>query len=396
MLIAAGIGAANAVAGETALPVEVTPTASLQIDYRYHSFADDTAFERDAHVAAFDVRRARLGLDGKIGELYEAAVSVDLVGTPKMRDGYINYAFMDEMELRVGQFNSPFGSEAYGSSLHQEFVEDSTIASAISPGRDRGMMLHGLLFDEIWLYQIGLMNGAGDNTADNNNSVDVLLRTQVGTPPGSDDFLQGWVGLSLTFGAQVATEDTSIKLVTETASGTTYFKADIPEGEIYDRTRFGFNATVLFGPAMLKFEYDVMSLTFDESASTSGGSVMTSLFVTGEQRTVKNGVFGSQVVDWPVSADEFGAWELALRLSWFDVDELFFATDGLYDGWVAVDPVTYVADGFAWTFGVNWYPDENARIMFNWVNSYAPDPHAEDDTKTDIEQAVLMRFQLAF
>ena len=392
MLSVSGVSAAE----EPVLPIKIKTGVTTQIDYRYHRYAEDTAFERDAHMAAFDVRRARITVDGQLGELYQAKVSVDFAAAAKLRDGYLNYAFDDAFELKVGQFNYPFGNEAFGSSMDQEFVEDSSIASGVSPGRDRGLMLHGVAFEEIWLYQVALMNGAGDNTADSNNSMDIALRTQVGTPPDSEDFFQIWIGLSLAFGDQIAAEDTSVKLTTESASGTTYFQADVPEGEGYSRTRVGLNATALLGSAMMRLEYNRASFTFDESAAISGGSVVTSYMLTGEQRTIKHGVLSNQLVDWPVSDDEWGAWELALRLSWLQVDELFFATDGLYDGWVGVDLETYVAEGFAWTLGVNWYPDENARIMFNWVNSYASDPHATTDSNVNIEQAVLMRFQLGF
>lgn len=387
---------AAAAAFEVAVPVEIATEASVQVDYRYHSYADETAFERDLHVAAFDIRRARIGIEGTIWDIYQGVVSADFAGTVKLRDGYINYALFDVLALRVGQFNSPYGNEAYGSSLNQEFIEDSTIATALSPGRDRGLMLHGLAFDKRWLYQFALMNGAGDNTADNNRSVDVLLRTQFGTAPGSDDFFQGWVGMSFTGGDQVVTEDTEIRLTTETASGTAYFKAVFPADEEYRRIRLNFNAAILIGPGMLKFEYNRMALTFDETAAMSGGSFMASVFLTGDQRTVKNGIFTRQDVEWPISEDELGAWEFAVRASWFDIDAAFFDANGLILGRTVVDPAVYVQNGFGVTVGLNWYPDEQARIMLNWVNSYAPDPTAEETTQGSIEQAMLARFQLAF
>lgn len=387
---------ATALAIEIEDPVEITAEASTQIDYRYHSYADETAFERNAHVAAFDIRRARIGLDGTIWDLYRASVSADFAETVRLKDAYINYAFLDEFALRIGQFNSPFGNEAYGSSMNQEFIEDSTISAAVSPGRDRGLMLYGLAFEKRWLYQVAFMNGAGDNTADNNRSLDVLMRTQVGTPPGSDDFFQGWIGLSFSGGSQIATDDTEVKLITETASGTTYFKAVLPAETEYSRTRLSFNATLLIGPAMLKFEYDRMALTFDEEAAISGSSLMGSAFLTGEQRTINNGIFGTQAVDWPVSDGDLGSWEFAVRVSWFAVDSVFFEPNGLYPGWIAADAADYVQDGLGITLGLNWYLDEQVRILLNWVNSYAPDPDRLETTRTSIEQAALMRFQMGF
>lgn len=385
-----------ALALEREIPVQIAPEASVQVDYRYHRYGDETAFERDAHVAAFDIRRARIGVEGTVWDLYKGVVSADFSSTVTLKNAYINYQFADALELRIGQFNSPFGNEAYGSSMNQAFIEDSTIAAAVSPGRDRGLMLHGLAFDKRWLYQFALMNGAGDNMADNNRRVDVLMRTQVGTAPDSDNFFQSWIGLSFGSGSQIATDDTQVKLTTEAASGTTYFKAVFPAEKEYTRVRASFDTTLLIGPGMLKFEYARMVFTFDEAAAISGGSVIGSMFLTDDRRTVTNGIFTAQQVEWPVSANELGAWELAARLSWFDVDALLFEANGLYPGWVAVDPGDYVQDGLSVTLGLNWYPDELVRIMLNWVNSYAPDPGAMESARTTIEQAILVRFQLGF
>lgn len=383
--------------------VKVKASASTQTDLRFHSYPEDTPFTKDDHNTNFEVRRARVDLSGSVGKIYNGKVSLELgSGNAKLKDAYINYKFFDPVHIQVGQFNVPFGNEATGSSMAQEFVEDSSIANTINAGRDRGILVRGNAFDGIFTYDAGIINGSGENVAENNESMDFVMRTVVGSPPDSESFFQYWLGFSFTSGSQKASDDDSIKLTTETVGGTTLFRANLPADEKYSRTRYGFDATTLIGTGMLKFEYLFADFDFTQSATISGGSVMASIFLTGEQRAVKKSFFIHQTVESPFDwgAGGFGALELAIRYSWFNVDSAFFTANGLLDGWEAVSASKYTDSGYALTTGVNWYPEERVRVMFNWVNAFADMPESAASTESSkgtksIHQAFLLRFQLA-
>lgn len=378
--------------------VKVKAVTSVQTDLRYHTYPSDTLFTKDDQRIS-DVRRARVDVTGEVGATYNGKFSADFTGSTPLREAYINYKFFKPAQIVVGQFFPPFGNEAQGSSMAQEFIEDSGAANANNLGVDRGIVLHGELYNGRFAYGAGFVNGAAENVADNNNSMDFVLRTVIASP--KDNYIKYWLGFSFNTGEQTAAAGDSIRYATETASGTTLFKATWPTGQTYTRTRYGFDVTTLLGPGMLKLEYLFADFDFTRLAALSGGNLMGSYFLTGEQRAVKNSFFTSQSVASPVNVEtgDFGAIELAMRYSWFNADSEFFTTNGLFDGWGAVSASQYTDSGYALTAGLNWYLEQGVRVMFNWVNTFAakaktntPD---QGDKKALIEQSYLVRFQLA-
>lgn len=369
----------------------------VQSDTRFFSYAETSPYTRDRTTDLLDINRARLEVRGTVDEMFEAKVSAEFTGEPALRDAYINLAFADWAELKIGQFQYPFGSENFGSSKYREFVEKAAISSATSAGRDRGFNLHGTPLDGIVFYQFGILAGAGVNTSDNNDSLDFTGRLAINPTRNVSDLFQIWLGGSMNFGQQRSVADETISVETETGGGATLFEADLPENVDYDRSRFGLEWTFLLGPAMLQGELLSARYSFDDAANVTGGFVTASVFLTGEQRTIKRGVNSQQEVEYPKGDGEIGAWELALRYSWFSVSDNFFTPNLLIDGWSGVSASDYVDNGDAWTMGLNWYPNRMTRIMANWVISLAPDindPASED--RIVVEQAFLMRLQLEF
>lgn len=369
----------------------------VQADTRFFGYSDASPYTRDRASDLLDINRARLEVRGTVDETFEAKVSAEFTSEPSLRDAYINLAFAEWAELKIGQFQYPFGSENFGSSKYREFLEKAAIGSATSAGRDRGFNLHGTPMDNMFFYQFGIMAGAGENTNDNNDSLDYVIRLAINPTREFGDFFQLWLGGSLNFGQQRSVADESLSVETETGGGATLFEAVLPEDVDYDRARFGLEWTVLLGPFMFQGELLNARYAFEDAATLSGGYVATSLFLTGEQRTIKNGMVSQQDVEYPLGDGEIGAWELALRYSWFSASETFFEPNQLITGWAGVDGDDYVDSGGAWTFGLNWYPNRMTRVMTNWVISLAPDINdPTSDARIVVEQAFLMRLQLEF
>jgi phosphate-selective porin OprO/OprP len=108
--------------------------------------------------------------------------------------------------------------------------------------------------------------------------------------------------------------------------------------------------------------------------------VQASYFLTGERRPYKSGVFGRvrPKKNFSPANDSWGAWELAARYSWLDLG----ADEASMNGG-ELDDIA---------FGLNWYLNPNARIMWDYVHSEADDAPAGIDDADVLE----MRFQLAF
>lgn len=374
----------------------LTLNGRVQADTRFFSYSDTSPYDRDPSTDLLDINRARLEFRATVDELFEAKVSAEFTDSPALKDAYINLAFAEWAELKIGQYQYPFGAENFGSSKYREFMEKAAISSATSAGRDRGFNLHGQPLDKIFFYQVGILAGAGENTRDNNSAVDFVGRISINPTRNFGDFFQIFLGGSFNYGEQRSIEDDKVEVETETGGGATLFKAVFPEDIDYDRTRFGVDWTALLGSFMFQGELLSASYGFEDTGTISGGFLTFSLFLTGEQRNIKHGLTTQQDVEYPIGGGEIGAWELAARYSWFNVSDAFFTPNQLIDGWAGVDINEYVDNGGAWTLGVNWYPNRMTRIMANWVISMAPDIESTDETWSIIEQAFLMRLQLEF
>ena len=103
-----------------------------------------------------------------------------------------------------------------------------------------------------------------------------------------------------------------------------------------------------------------------------------SYFLTGEHRpyTTGEGRFTRVVPLENFSTKEDGgggAWEVALRYSHLEFEDVFTPDDALSN----------------WSVGLNWYLNPNSRIMANFV-------HGELDSLSGAFRAFTIRFQAAF
>lgn len=133
-----------------------------------------------------DIRRARLDFKGVINEHWDSRLQLDFAGAPKILDATINYKYRDWLKFSAGQFKIPFSQENIASSHKLETIDRSQVVEALVArvrdvigshnGRDLGIQASGnvVKIKERFLvdYYVGGFNGAGINTADNNESKD--------------------------------------------------------------------------------------------------------------------------------------------------------------------------------------------------------------------------------
>jgi phosphate-selective porin OprO and OprP len=134
-------------------------------------------------------------------------------------------------------------------------------------------------------------------------------------------------------------------------------------------------------------------------ANFDGGYGEASWMITGESRKYipETGAYSAIVPDHPFSLTDggWGAWELAGRVSYVDLNDNF--TVGLP---LAGQP-SAVAGGSqtAYTLGLNWYVNSNIRFMLNYVhadidkNSLAAPVGAATGATVD---AIAVRSQIAW
>jgi phosphate-selective porin OprO and OprP len=133
----------------------------------------------------------------------------------------------------------------------------------------------------------------------------------------------------------------------------------------------------------------------------SGGYAEAAWSLTGETHPYNpaTAAYGSLIPDHPVllfggEGGGYGAWELAARYSYINLNDLF--TPGI---------PTALSNGVAggaqtvYTVGLNWYVNRNVRLTFNYLHGTEDKFSGTAATPTDIGakfDALAMRTQVSF
>ncbi len=169
-------------------------------------------FQEPAKFNGFDIRRARLDFQGDFSTKWGYRILIDFVGasgttgtaatggalvSPALMDAFISYKPFDLLKITAGQFLIPFSLESLIQDRSLETVDRSQVVSALvarkgdisnglvdsignQNGRDIGLMVNGsfIKIENHYLvdFYLALVNGAGINTLDNNQSKDIIGR----------------------------------------------------------------------------------------------------------------------------------------------------------------------------------------------------------------------------
>jgi hypothetical protein len=163
----------------------------------------------------FTIKRARLDFQGHFASQFDYRVLVDFVGqsgangtaptggqliSPFLVEAYVTYKPFDWLNVKAGQMIVEFGPENTTQDRNLDLIERSQVVNALvarkgdaanglvdsignQNGRDIGIQLNGSLFRlegrHLIDYYVQLLNGAGINTLDNNQSKDIDARLVV-------------------------------------------------------------------------------------------------------------------------------------------------------------------------------------------------------------------------
>jgi len=350
------------------------------------------------------VDRARLSADATFYKYFrvrlenEFSSSSLLSSSAGLRDAYIAVTPMPEFNLQAGQFVVPLSYELILSKRYTNFVERAAVINdTVSPRRDIGVVAYGQFANKLVQYHLGVMNGPGQNVADNNPDKDLVAHLAVAPfVNGGPAHLRGFnVGSGVTWGHQpnetldksgVPTTKSSIKGLTET--GFTFYPAVTRHG---DRVRWGTHAAWLDGPCSVVSEY----VQTEEARNglgtngsdlprlyTDGAYIDGTWLITGETKPYNARIRPKRPL-WDTKDPGPGAWEAALRYEYYKLRHEAgpgdAALDNRYDALVA---------------GINWYPNEFLRLSLNYLYGHfsgkAPNPDKHSNN------AVLCRAQIEF
>ncbi|PCI40660.1 MAG: hypothetical protein COB53_00610 [Elusimicrobia bacterium] len=210
----------------------------------------------DPSTSTFDVRSVRIFTRGHLFEHYYWKVGVEFSrGRGRLRSGWLDFRYFDDIQLQVGQFKEPFGLEALTSGKYVKFSERSMATKFIAPAFGTGAMLHGSLLNTRLGYSIGILNGNGRNRTDENDDKDLAVR--LNTKPlaaSNDNLLKGiQFGGSLTVGNKKTTSIDGSGPTTQ--MGTRFFTFNSGVGRDGERIRQGLEAAWHVGPFGISGEY---------------------------------------------------------------------------------------------------------------------------------------------
>jgi phosphate-selective porin OprO/OprP len=155
-------------------------------------------------------------------------------------------------------------------------------------------------------------------------------------------------------------------------------------GKVQSRRSYGVEAAGVMGSLSVQGEYKLSQILTDEMVfNVNAYYAFVSYFLTGEHRAYKNGAFSKVLPRRSIDHGGPGAIELALRYSVMNTSDAPTTFKEM--------PISGLTKDL--TFGLNWYLNANARIMYNFVIAdfgfEAPNPNRK-------ELAHLMRFQIHF
>ncbi len=369
---------------------------SLALTGRIHT---DTRIFDSSSVNTFEVRRARLGVEATFYQLYQAEVTANFASTSKLDTAYINAAWLDSAQLRMGLFKMPFSLEELTSSKYIDFQERS-LANAQAIGKERGMMLHGAPAKGVY-YGVALSNGNGGSDSDNNDSKDLIGRLSLNFAE-----IAGYRDAVIHLGAAFSNGHQPVGAVVPNGRtegrGITFFKPKAFSGSRTEVRRSGFETALAQGP----FKFQAEAITTGYSGSSAGRvDYNRNLFAwyaslnwltTGESyaNTYKRGAFGRirPRSNFSVRHGGQGAVELGLRYSKLDASDF---TVGNPAGTGVIDTdVSNRAD--AWTLGIKWIVNPNTSFLANYVRTDFASPVTVSGATMNQENALTFRAQMDF
>ena len=351
-------------------PFELAIHARVQADHR----TSDAPFLEPGD-SAFSITRRRLGIEGSLDGVLDFEIERELAADNAWRDVFVNYSQFDAIQVQAGKFKVPFSLDELTSVVNLDFVLRSMLGSYLAPGRDRGVMIHGRVFDRILRYEVGWFAHDGDNGVSPNPE-----RVRAGRTTAARFTVQPLrrldrAGSDLQVGVNWTTSDLPEGLPAirgRAAFEQVFFSSDYPV--VGSRTRRGVDFRVRPGPFSVRAEWvqlrdERLEMSVEDTALSPIRS--TAWYVSGAW--VLTGEDKGDRVDpaRPFLQGGFGAVEVALR-----VEDFSFAS-GHGDETPSLSPRAEVIVGNALravTVGANWYLNRWVKVQFNLIRERLDDP----------------------
>lgn len=291
-----------------------------------------------------ELRKARVNLKHQLNKDWSTKLQITFKEdeeASEVGDAYVQYKGFENLKLTMGKFKEPFGLENMTSSKHTTFLERSMVSNAFSPDKNKGMMISGSPGNTSWAFAVIDLEAEEEETS----PYAVSGRGSWAAISNEDQTLHFGLSGSLRF---LDGEKFEVDERAEIHS----FEKIVESGNIETEKLqlSAIDVAWVNGAFSLQSEYmsaDLQGVDSSDSLTMDGYYFQASYFLTGEHRNYKNGAFGAVKPN-----SKKGGWELTSRYSVLDVTA---ASDG------SKQDTT--------TLGINYYYDDNIRLMGNLLHS---------------------------
>jgi len=337
----------------------------LQMDQSM--FAGSADDKQNQFPNSANIRRARVSLGGNVGEHWSYFFRYDFKPNTIHR-ALVTYTNKHHhANVTVGQQQTLFSMENIADSGNLLFIERALPTVAFSPADGLGISAN-IAIEDMFTVSGNIMTPAYNQTAAQSGDVGKSDRVaevlRVTFSPVHNEEVTYHLGVS---GYNQRVNNT----ISGAPTGTGVEFNTYPEaygrtpGYILDtgvmRARrvdaYGYEAAAIWGPALLQAEYIKSGVKRHDNWSPAGQGgtakfhgwqVAGAYMLTGESHLYD---FGLGIINRPKSMQEYGAWEVAARYSFANLNNKDIA------GAVAHDT----------TLGVNWYVNQNVSFAANYV-----------------------------
>ena len=367
-------------------------TGRVHMDYRNYSPDYASGQTTDGYQDAMEMRRGRFGVRGMIAKDFKYQLLANFgndVGASStsstIDEFWVNYDANPAAQFQFGTFKMPFSLEQLTSSNNIDFMERSLVGqndSELIPAKETGVMIHGVPATG-FTYALAASRGRANKSA-TVDGADIIGRvtTNIAEVIQNKDFV-AHLGAAYSTG-NIKTGVTAASGRTEARNQSGWFTGSAMSGET-ERTRQGLEAA--FAWQNIKLQGEQFNFKYDPTTGSDqeikGHYVQAVYNVTGESHNYKNGIFNWIKPNTAVTSGGPGAWQVAVRASEFNAEDISVAT-GKSNRATAM------------TYGVTWFWNDNVRFIINYVDTKFDAPVGTSGSRVNGEKAVMLRSQLSF
>ena len=384
--------AIDEVTGDDTIVHSGTPWSTMRVSGRIH--ADAWGFDtEDESIARFNAdsdrnpldpqnrlgfRRLRFGVKGDVEENMLYKIEIEFAGgnDVEYRDAYLGWTDLPILQtVLLGNQKRPYGLDHLNSSRYNVFLERPFVVEGFNEDARRlGLQSFGVSDDLVWNWRYGVFNqrkvqGLGDFVGDH---LQLQIAGRLASTYWYDEISdgRGYAHAAIS-GTHAVPDDDAIfgnegrfRTRPEARSSNRWLNTGRIEGiNFYDLV--GLESVFNVGPLQIVGEYlNTYADRENGLANTrfDGSYIYAAYFLTGEHMPWdrETGTLARPIPFqnfWIVDRCDggreagWGAWQVAARYSVAD-----FSDEDVLGG-----------EGEAWTVGLNWYWNANARMQFNYI-----------------------------